>query len=178
MTTLIIPTLCNIISAPIFEIERRKTFTQFSGRIASLYATGETVVVCAEDISNTPSTWSVNGGTAVATNSTYTTGLTNFTITNSSGGAVDITIQATDMTGGNTWELSEDGTAGNMICGLKAGLEGGDYTIVVPELSSSTLKSGLADSATQKWGLKLYTPTVFSDGASKSGTVTITAVCN
>ena len=29
----------------------------------------------------------------------------------------------------------------------------------------------------QSWGLRIYTPTLFSDGVAKSGTVTLTAIC-
>ena len=133
---------------------------------------------CSPDITNTPSSWSVNSGTPVDTSSTYTTGLTHFQITNNSGGAVDISIQGTDMTGGNTWTLSDTATPGSMTYGLKAGLSGGDYTIIVKKNSPyNDLVTSLADSGTQQWGLKLYTPTVHTDGALKSMTTTITATC-
>jgi hypothetical protein len=109
---------------------------------------------------------------------TADTGLTYFTITNTGTCTVDITIGGTDMTGGGyTWTLSDTATPGNMIYGMKAGLEGGDYTIIVKKSTPyNTLKSGLAVSGTQKFGLKLYTPTSFSDGNAKSGTITLTAV--
>ena len=65
-----------------------------------------------------------------------------------------------------------------MIYGLKAGLSGGDYTIIVKKNSPyNDLVTGLADSGTQDWGLKLWTPTAYTDGATKTGTVTITATC-
>jgi hypothetical protein len=135
---------------------------------------------CTEDITNTPSAWSVNSGSPVETSSEYTTGLTHFTVTNNSGGAVDITISGTDMAGGGyTWTLSDTATAGDMTFGLKAGLSGGDYTIIVKKNSPfNALVSGLADEGTQDWGLKLYTPTLYDDGYTKTGTVTITATCS
>lgn len=133
---------------------------------------------CSEDITNSPTTWSVNGGTPVATSSEYATGLTHFTVTNNSGGTIDISISGTDMSGGNTWTLSDTATPGSMIYGLKAGLDGGDYTIIVKKSSPyNDLVTGLADSGTQDWGLKLYTPTEYTDGVTKSGTVTLTATC-
>ncbi len=154
------------------------TFSYKSSRTISLYGEGETAG-CSEDITNSPSSWSVNGGTPVDVNSNYFTGLTYFTVTNNSGGAVDIAISGTDMTGGGyTWTLSDTATPGDMIYGLKAGLSGGDYTIVVKKNSPyNNLVTGLADSGTQDWGLKIYTPTSYDDGNAKSGTVTITATC-
>jgi len=132
------------------------------------------------DISNTPT--SFDFGT-LSEGGTYETtgGLTTayFTVTNSSGFAVNITIGGTDMTGGTTWTLSNDGSAGNMIYGLNAGLEGGSYNVVVRrDPVYNTLVSNLSNvepNNTQKWGLQLLAPTTMSDGASKSGTVTLTA---
>jgi hypothetical protein len=116
----------------------------------------------------------------LAVSTTADTGLTYFTITNTGTCTVDITIGGTDMTGGGyTWTLSDSAIPGDMTYGMKAGLEGGDYTIIVKKTTPyNTLKSGLAVSGTQKFGLKLYTPTGFSDNNAKSGTVTLTAVCS
>lgn len=130
------------------------------------------------DISNTPGSKDFG---VVAEGATPTTGLGFFTVTNNSSGAITITIQGTDMTGtGTDWDLSDDGTAGTDVVGIKAGLEGGDYTIVVKEDGPyNTLKAGLADEATQKWGLKLYIPTSITTKAdTKTGTVTLTATCD
>jgi len=125
------------------------------------------------DISNTPPTWGVG---VVAESATPATGLTHFTVTNNSGFAVDISIKGTDMTGGTAWELSEDGNAGVDIVGLKAGLSGGSYNIVIKEDSPyNDLVTSLADSGTQDWGMQMFVPTSFSDGVPKSGTVTLTA---
>jgi len=125
------------------------------------------------DISNLPNTY---GFGMVAESATPVTGLTYFTVTNNSGFAVNITIGGTDMTGGTTWTLADDGVPGANIYGLKAGLEGNDYTIIVKKNTPyNILVSSLADSANQKWGLKLFAPTSFSDGGAKSGTITLTA---
>jgi hypothetical protein len=137
----------------------------------SIYTEG--IGVVEPDISNTPSSYDF---ATVAEGSTTETGLTYFTVTNNSAYAVNITISGADMTGGVSWELSEDASTGANVYGLKAGLEGGDYTIVVPEDSANTLVSGLAGGGgTQRWGLQFLAPTTMSDGASKSGTVTLTA---
>jgi len=137
---------------------------------------------CSPSISLNTYSWSVNGGSKVTEGSNYTSGLTYFTITNNSGGAVTITIGGTDMTGGgHTWDLSDDGSAGDMIYGLYAGLDDGDdnYDVVVREDTPyNTLVSGLADEGTQDFGLNISVPTNFDDGNSKSGTITLTAVCD
>jgi len=126
------------------------------------------------DISNSPSTYEFG---VVTEDSTPATGLTHFTVTNNSGGTVTITISATDFTGGNGWTLSDTATPGTDTVGLKAGLEGGDYTIIVKKTPAyNVLVSDLADGATQKWGLKLYAATSHSDGVQKSTTVTLTAM--
>ena len=136
------------------------------------FGTEETLTL---DISNTPASHDFQ---TVSESLTYTTGLTKFAVTNNSGRAIDISIQGTDMTGGVTWTLSNSCTPGPDTYGLMAGLEGGDYTIVVRKNSPfNNLVENLADSATQNWGLELWTPTSFSDGVAKSGTVTLTAIC-
>lgn len=135
---------------------------------------------CSPSISLNTYSWNVNSGNLVSENSNYSSGLAYFRITNNSGGAVTITIGGADMTGGGyTWDLSDDGSVGDMIYGMKAGLSGGDYTIVVKETAPyNTLKAGLADSGTQDFGLKIYTPTNFDDGNDKSGAITLTAACD
>ena len=112
-------------------------------------------------------------------NTTAVTGLDYFTITNTGGVAVDITIQGTDLEGGTaTWTLNDAATPGENTCGLKAGLEGGDYTVIVKKSATyNTLKSNLAVSATQKWGMKIWMPTSVTDydGQTMTGTVTLVA---
>jgi len=80
------------------------------------------------------------------------------------------------MTGGVTWTLSDTATPASNVYGLKAGLDGGSYNIIVKKNSPfNDLVTSLADSGTQDWGLQLLAPTAFSDGALKTGTVTLTA---
>jgi hypothetical protein len=140
-----------------------------------------TTSACSPSIELDVSSWNVNSGSPVSENSNYATGLTYFTITNNSGGAVTITIGGTDLTGGGyTWDLDDAGSPGNMIYALKAGLSGGDYTIVVKESATyNELVAGLADSGTQDFGLKLWTPTDFTnENNAKTATITLTATCD
>jgi hypothetical protein len=108
---------------------------------------------------------------------TYESGLDHFTITNTGDHTINITIHGTDMIGGSTtWTLSDSATPGTDIFGLKAGLEGGAYNVIVRKTAIfNTLKSSLATGATQKWGLQLLAPSSFSDYIQKSGTVILTA---
>jgi len=128
------------------------------------------------EITSTPD--SFNFGTLLV-NTTGLTGLDYFTITNTGGVAVDVTIQGTDLTGGDdTWTLNDEATPGENTCGLKAGLEGGDYTVIVKKSATyNTLKTNLAAEATQKWGLKIWMPTSVTnyDAQQMTGTVTLVA---
>lgn len=152
----------------------------------SVLATNPTVTItvtaeyCSPSISLNVSSWNVNSGDFVTQGSDYVSGLAYFRITNNSGGAVTITISGTDMTGGGyTWDLDDGGSPGNMIYALKAGLSGGDYTIIVRETATyNTLVASLEDEATQDFGLKIWTPTVYSDGNIKSGNITLSVICD
>lgn len=129
-------------------------------------------------IDRTPDSWNVG---VVAEGATPSTGINNFTVTNSSGFAVNITIHGTDLTGGTTWTLSDDGGADVNIVGLMTGLDDGDdnYDIVIRKNAPyNVLVSGLAGGGgTQDWGMQMFVPTDYADESDgKSGTVTITGV--
>ncbi len=124
-------------------------------------------------ISNTPSSYNFG---EVTPNNTISTGLNYFSVTNNSASAVKITISGTDITGGTTWTLSDTGTAGTSTAGMKAGLNGGSYNIVIKKTSPyNTLVSSLASSASQLWGFQLLSPTNYTDTIQKNGTITLTA---
>jgi hypothetical protein len=124
-------------------------------------------------IENDPNSYAFG---ALAPSATSATGLSYFTITNSSSFAIDVTISCTDMTGGVTWTLADDGNPGANIYALKAGLDGGSYNVIVKKTAPyNELKSALAAAATQKFGITIYAPTSFSDGVGKTGTMTLTA---
>jgi hypothetical protein len=134
------------------------------------------IAYTAPSISNTPS--SVNLG-AVVPASTVPTGLSCFSVTNISGSSVNITIGGTDLTGGTTWTLSDTATPDNNTAGIKAGLSGGDYDIIVKKTAPfNTFKSNLADDASQNWGFQLLAPTNYTDATQKAGTITLTATSN
>ncbi len=128
--------------------------------------------VAAPDIANTPTSY---GFGQIAESSTTATGLTHFTVTNNSAFSINIAITGTSMTGGTTWTLNDTATPGSDTYGLKAGLEGGSYNIIVKNSAGNTLVAGLASSGTQRWGLQLLAPTAFTGGGANSGTITLTA---
>lgn len=160
-----------------------QTFSNRAGDAVSLNGTGNGGAT--PDISNTPSTWSVNGGSTLSTSSDYWSsgsppvfplddGECYFTVTNNSGAAVDIDIKATNFTGGVGWTLA--GSPGEDIVTMKAGVSGdaNEGAMVTLTTSDQSFISALADSGTKKWELKLETGT-FTDGVTKSSTVTLTA---
>jgi len=127
-------------------------------------------------ISNTPTSFDFGvlaEGAIVETTGGLTTAY--FTVTNDSSYAVNITIGGTDLTGGTAWTLSDTATPETDTYGLKAGLEGGSYNIIVKSSSPNFLVEGLAASGTQDWALQLLAPTTFTGGGENSGTVTLTA---
>jgi len=150
-------------------------------RIVSLYGTGTESGGCTPDIENTPSS---NDFGVLTVTTASATAINRFTITNNSEGAVSITIQGTDMTGGDdTWTLSDTATPGNNIYGLEVGLDDDDdlFDVIVKKSAPyNTLVSGLADSGTQAWGLKLYMPSSVTDyeGQQMTATITLVATCD
>jgi len=98
-----------------------------------------------------------------------------FTVTNNSGGAVSITIEAINFTGGVGWTLA--GSPGENIVTLKAAKSGdaNEAAMVTLTTSGQAFISGLAGSATKKWEVKMETPTIFGDGVLKESTITLTA---
>ena len=157
-----------------------------AGIAVDTLGTGETVQVSEiwvvvdytePNIANTPNSWAFG---AVDPSSEYTTGITyvasppsGFRITNNVAYDVNITISATTM--GSGWLLADGGSPDATHYALLAGTEltSGLYNITVTS-GGAPLITVLA-SSTRDWGLKLFTPTTFSDGGLKSGTVTLTA---
>lgn len=128
------------------------------------------------NIANTPSGKDFG---VVEHDSVVSTGLGYFNITNSSVCSINVTISGTDITGGTTWTLSDTATPGASTCGLKAGLNGGSYDVIVRKTAPyNTLISGLAGGASQGWGLQILAPTQYTDAVQKTGTVTLTATVN
>jgi hypothetical protein len=121
----------------------------------------------------------------LAVGSSSATAIDHFTVTNIGDGAVDITIHATDFTGGDdTWDLADTGEEGigDNIYALYAGLDDDDdeFDVIVREsLPYNTLtgESGLGGGDSHDWGLKLYMPTAVTgyDGQEMEATVTLVA---
>ena len=130
------------------------------------------------DISNTPSS---NDFGILAVDTTGNTAINYFTLENTGDCAVDVTIQGTDVTGGDdTWTLSDTATPGENTYGLYAGLDDDDdlFDVIVKKTETyNTLVSDLAEDATQDWGLKIYMPTSLSGYGNQemAGTVTLVA---
>ena len=126
------------------------------------------------NIGNVPTSYDFG---IVQNNDTLATGLTYFTLSNYSSYAVNISISADDMVGDVSWTLSDTATPGPDVYGLKAGLEGGSYNIIVKKNAPyNILVSGLNPGSSQKWGLQLVAPTSMSDGSTKSVSITLTVV--
>lgn len=123
------------------------------------------------NISNSPNSYDFG---TLDENSSYSTGLGYFTVTNNSGFPVNITIRGGNMTGGIPWILADDAVPGEDIYGLKAGLNGESYNITVAK-TDTLLIGNLTDNNSQQWGLELLSPTSFSDGTQKSAIVKLTA---
>jgi len=129
------------------------------------------------EITNTQSTW---GPGTLEVGTTSNTAINWSTIENTGTGAVDVTIQGTDLAGGDdTWDLADDGSPGENIYGLYAGLDDDDDTfdVIVAESTANTLLEDLAEDATQDWGIKIYMPTSVTgyDGNSMTAVVTLVA---
>jgi hypothetical protein len=146
------------------------------------YNTGVTGTVAVIELRPSPPEISNNlasyNFSTVSEGSATLSGLTRFRVTNLSGFAINITVSGTDMTGGNTWTLSDNASTGTDIYGLVAGLnEFSIYNVTVKKNSPyNVLITGLASGAYKDWGLKLLAPSTFSDEVTKTGTVTLTAV--
>ena len=100
-----------------------------------------------------------------------------FTTTNNSSVNVNISIAATDFSGGNGWTLA--GTVGVDTVVLKAGVDGDDWSAMVTVTNTAgdnpTFHSSLAASGgTEKWEFSLATGT-FGDGVGKSTNITLLA---
>ncbi len=135
------------------------------------------------DISNTPATrvfgMVASGSSYWSSGSAPTFPLDDaecyFTVTNNGSFAVDISIRATNFTGGVGWTLAAT-PAENMVA-LKAGKSGDslESNMVTLTTSDQPFISSLGTSSSKKWELKMETPTSFTDGAERSSTITLTA---
>ena len=145
----------------------------------SIYTT--TAAAATANITNTPSSEALG---VVSANSTYYAdgsapsnpvgdGDCTFTITNSSGAAVDIDVKITNFTGGVGWTLAS-AVASNTVKMTTYYSGQNPASGVVLTTSDQEFLTSLADNATKKWDFKLETG-IFTDGVQKSSTITLTA---
>jgi len=127
-------------------------------------------------ITNTPDNY---GFGILATSTNGSTTINYFTLNNTGNCPVDITIQGTNLAGGDdTWTLSGTATPGENIYGLYAGLDDADDDFdVVVNTTANAFVADLPEATTQAWGLKLYMPTSVTgyDAQQMSGNITLIA---
>jgi hypothetical protein len=97
-----------------------------------------------------------------------------FTVTNQGSSSVNISIKATDFSGGVGWTLAS--SPGVNFVTLKAGKSGdtNEAAMVTLTTSEQAFISNLGAGASKMWEIKLETGT-FTDGTGKSSTITLTA---
>jgi len=134
------------------------------------------------DITNAPTDKAFGN---VAENSTYwangstppnpiTDAYCTFSVTNNGTTPINITIKATNFTGGAGWTLGTPDATHARLTGFKSGDD--PSAGVVLTTSEQSFISALAASSSKKWEIKLETPTSFADGSVKTSTITLTAV--
>jgi hypothetical protein len=99
------------------------------------------------------------------------------TITNTGSVAEDIDIKVAAFTGGVGWTISTDDSPAEGEISLRAGITGtaNEAGMVQVITTDTELVDSLAAAGTKAWCAELETPSSFTDGAQKSGTVTLTA---
>lgn len=146
--------------------------------LAVLAATTADVVITATPsyiaLTNTPATWAV--GVIAASSATGTTNGTYFTANNTGSVTSNITLLVTtaNWTGGVGWIHSDTNTTGVDTVGLGYGVGSTDQYIL--KTTATNLTTNLAAASSVGWGMKLYAPTSFGDGAQKTVTVRLTIV--
>ena len=118
----------------------------------------------------------------VAESTTPYTATDYFTITNDSTMQTDQTISVTTATwsGGVTWTHSDTATAGSDTAGLKSNRGGtwGVSDVIVKYDTPNYIYENCAASTGYDFGLKLISPTAFSDGVEKEIVVRVTATAD
>ncbi len=116
------------------------------------------------------------GIVTVSTN--YSTALGYFGIDNTSTVVTNQTISVTGATwtGGVPWTHSDAGTPAADTVALFACKDGGAFDVIVQNVTPLNLALNQAATTDYSFGLRLATPTAFTDGVLKDNTVRITAV--
>ncbi len=177
------------------------TFSNYSSYPISLYGTG-TEAGGAPDISESPTTWLLNGitgsgkaninttyyanplGDTTAPSATVAQGECQFLITNTSTGAIDLTADMSDFSGGSDNSTnSNTGSNGATSFGAYCWYSGETYTNkgIMKSSGSTTgnLYSNLAASTNLYWGAEVKTQSnAWTGGTSATSTITITATAH
>lgn len=159
--------------------------------VPALAATTQDVTVTATPtyiaLTNSQATWAVG---TVAVSSTYwwtsdteapaepfVDGDMKSTITNTGSVAEDIDIKVANFTGGDGWTISTDDSPAEGEISIRAGKTGdANEAAMVQVITTDTeLVDSLAASGTKLWCMEMETPSSFTDGAEKTGVVTLTA---
>lgn len=159
--------------------------------VPALAATTQDVTITATPtyiaLTNSEASWAVG---TVAVSSTYwwtsddlapeepfVDGDMKSTITNTGSVAIDVDIKVAAFTGGVGWTISTDDTPAEGEISLRAGATGtANEAAMVQVITTDTeLVDALAASGTKLWCMEMETPPSFTDGAEKTGVVTLTA---
>lgn len=99
-----------------------------------------------------------------------------FTVTNEGSATINISINASDFTGGLGWTLVS-GTPGSGEVRMKAGVSGdaNEGATVILTASPVSFMTSIAGNTSVKWELKLETG-IFTDGVAKESHITLVAV--
>jgi len=99
------------------------------------------------------------------------------TITNTGSVAEDIDIKVAAFTGGDGWAISTDDSPAEGEISIRAGVTGttNEAGMVQVITTDNELTGSLAAAGTIKWCMEMETPASFTDGAEKTGVVTLTA---
>lgn len=171
------------------------------GQVANAATTASITVTAAPafiGIANSASTWTINsensgpgkifpsttyyanplGGTTSPTSGGAEDGECDWTITNTSTIATDLTVTWSDMTSGDAMTNANSASAGATSFGAKSYFSGqaSGAWVVAKSSGSSVGYSNLAATTDKKWGLVISTQTsAWASSSSMSSTVTVTA---
>ena len=100
-----------------------------------------------------------------------------FTLTNNAAGACDIDMKMADFTGGVGWNIEETSNPAADEVQINAYISGSDPTGagLLLKNADQEFKDNMAGSSHFHWDYAMLTGTSFSDGAAKSGVLTMTA---
>lgn len=172
-------------SAQAIGTTERNAYTyEYDSSYAAKLHVDYTVGACSENISNTPSSKAFG---VVQTSSTYwsngseptwpvDSGDAYFDVTNNSGGSIKVQVKATNFTGGVGWTISNSTAEDTVVLSVFENGDGSGDGLVVTT-SYQDWMTGVSSNSTVPWELKFETATSHTDGAAKTSTLTLNAVC-